>query len=59
MKGPKDGVEEHLGPQSLDSRLAIYAARTCNLMTTPSFPVSRERVIALFTSAYTPAPTNI
>lgn len=56
MKALKDGVDGHFGPQNLDSRLAINKVRTCNLTTTPGFPVSRGRVIALFTYIILPTP---
>lgn len=56
MKVLKDGVDGHLGPQNLDSRLAINKVRACNLTTTPGFPVSRGRVIALFTYIILPTP---
>ena len=56
MKALKEGVGGHLGPQDLDSGLAINKVRTWNLTSTPGFPVSRERVIALFTYIILPTP---
>lgn len=50
------GILDHRALAQNHSRLAIYKTRTCNLTTTPCSPVSRERVVDLFTYIILPTP---